>query len=149
MKTFRFGSTQELAAPIERVFPFFADATNLERITPPWLRFRVVSSTPIEMGEGARIDYRLRLRGVPIRWRSEITDWDPPHRFVDRQLEGPYRLWVHTHTFTPTRGGTRVGDDVEYAVPGGALVNRILVRRDVERIFEYRRSVLSDLFEDS
>jgi ligand-binding SRPBCC domain-containing protein len=149
MSIFRFESTQELPASVDEVFPFFADATNLERITPPWLRFRVVSPVPIEMGEGTRIDYRLRLRGIPIRWRSEITDWDPPRRFVDRQLKGPYRLWIHTHTFTPSGNGTLVQDEVEYAVPGGALVNRFLVRGDVERIFEYRTRALADLFASS
>lgn len=146
MKTFTFESTQELPAPLEAVFRFFADATNLETITPPWLRFRVTTPQPIEMGEGTLIDYRLRIRGVPVRWQSEITDWDPPHRFVDRQLRGPYRRWVHTHVFEPTADGTLVRDAVEYAVPGGGLVNRLLVRPDVERIFAYRRETLAGLF---
>jgi len=146
MRTFTFESTQELPAPLEAVFRFFADATNLETITPPWLRFRVTTPQPIEMGEGTLIDYRLRIRGVPVRWQSEITDWDPPHRFVDRQLRGPYRRWVHTHVFEPTADGTLVRDAVEYAVPGGGLVNRLLVRPDVERIFAYRRETLAGLF---
>jgi len=146
MRTVTFESTQELPAPLEAVFRFFADATNLETITPPWLRFRVTTPQPIEMGEGTLIDYRLRIRGVPVRWQSEITDWDPPHRFVDRQLRGPYRRWVHTHVFEPTADGTLVRDAVEYAVPGGGLVNRLLVRPDVERIFAYRRETLAGLF---
>jgi ligand-binding SRPBCC domain-containing protein len=149
MRIFRFESSQELPAPPETVFPFFADATNLETITPPWLRFRVTTPAPIEMREGARIDYRLRIHGIPVRWRSEITDWDPPHRFVDRQLRGPYRRWIHTHTFTKTAIGTRVQDEVEYAVPGGALVERMFVRPDVERIFAYRRETLATRFRET
>lgn len=128
------------------MFPFFADARNLERITPPWLRFRILTPGPIEMRVGALIDYRLRIRGVPVRWRTRIAAWEPPHRFVDEQVRGPYRRWVHEHTFEPTDGGTLCRDRVEYAVPGGALIARLLVRPDVERIFAYRRAVLASLF---
>lgn len=129
-----------------RVFPFFADARNLETITPPWLKFEVLTPGPIEMRAGTRIDYRLRIRGFPVRWQSEITAWEPEHRFVDEQRRGPYRLWRHTHTFEEREGGTLCRDEVEYAVFGGALINWLLVRRDVEMIFRYRQEVLTRLF---
>ena len=134
---------QRLEGPPEHVFPFFADAANLERITPPWLGFRVLSPR-VEMREGTLIEYRLRLHGVPVRWRTRIDLWDPPHRFVDRQLSGPYRLWHHTHTFEPDgAGGTLMRDVVRYALPLGplgALAHRLLVRRDLARIFDFRHA---------
>ena len=137
----------ELWLPARRadVFAFFADAANLEAITPPWLRFHVETPTPVTMARGALIDYRLRVHGIPLRWRAEITAWDPPHRFVDEQRRGPYHRWRHTHTFTEERGGTRVADAVEFEAPGGSLVTR-LVARDVRRIFEYRRGMLHRIF---
>ncbi|MFZ5787076.1 MAG: SRPBCC family protein, partial [Acidobacteriota bacterium] len=131
-----------LPRPREEVFPFFADARNLERITPPWLRFRILTPGPIGMREGALIDYRLRIHGVPVRWRTRIAAWEPPFRFVDEQVRGPYRSWVHEHLFDAVDGGTLCRDRVEYAVPGGAVVARLLVRPDTERIFAYRREVL-------
>jgi ligand-binding SRPBCC domain-containing protein len=128
-------------APAE-VFPFFGDAENLERITPSWLRFRVVTPKPIEMRAGALIEYRLRLHGVPLRWLTRIDVWEPPHRFVDRQLRGPYRVWRHEHTFTPAGGGrTLMRDRVEYSLPLGPLglvADLVLVRRDLRRIFDHR-----------
>jgi len=130
----------------DEVFPFFADARNLERITPEFLRFEVLTPDPIEMREGALIDYRLRLRGIPIRWRTRIAAWEPNERFVDEQIKGPYRKWEHEHTFEDAEGGVYVRDRVAYRVPGGALVNRLLVQRDVVGIFEHRQRVLADLF---
>jgi ligand-binding SRPBCC domain-containing protein len=128
-------------APAE-VFPFFGDAENLERITPSWLRFRVVTPKPIEMRAGALIEYRLRLHGVPLRWLTRIDLWEPPHRFVDRQLRGPYRGWRHEHTFAPAAGGsTLMRDRVEYSLPLGPLglvADLVLVRRDLRRIFDHR-----------
>jgi ligand-binding SRPBCC domain-containing protein len=132
--------------PVETVFPFFADASNLEAITPPWLHFEVLTPRPFEMAVRCLIDYKLRLHGIPIKWKTEISVWEPPFRFVDRQLKGPYRLWVHEHTFEAYNGGTRVIDRVEYQVLGGALINALLVRRDLERIFQFRRDVLSQRF---
>jgi ligand-binding SRPBCC domain-containing protein len=135
-----------LPLPPEEVFPFFGDALNLEAITPPWLGFRVVTPGPIEMEPGARIEYRLRLHGIPIRWRTTIAVWDPPHRFVDVQLSGPYRMWHHTHDFEPAAdGGTLMRDTVRYALPFGPLgaaAHRLLVRRDLEAIFDYRRTAV-------
>ncbi len=126
----------------EDVFEFFADALNLEAITPPWLSFSVLTPGPIVMRIGARIDYRLRLHGVPFRWQTEITRWQPPFSFVDEQRRGPYRRWVHTHTFEEHGGGTLCSDSVVYAVPGGRLIDRLFVRRDVQRIFNFRHRAL-------
>ena len=128
------------------VFPFFTDAGNLERITPPWVRFRILTPGPLTMRAGALIDYRIRLHGLPLRWRTEIAEWEPPFRFVDVQLRGPYRLWHHTHTFVEVGGATLCRDEIFYAVRGGRLVNRLLVQPDIERIFAYRRQVLAELF---
>jgi ligand-binding SRPBCC domain-containing protein len=133
--------------PHAEVFAFFADAGNLQRITPPWVDFRIVSPLPIEMRVGARIDYRLKVHGVPIRWRSRITVWDPPHRFVDEQLLGPYRRWIHTHRFRAVPGGTAVDDEVEFSVPGGWILERLLVRRDVRAIFQHRQQAILDVFD--
>lgn len=135
-----------LPRPIQDVFPFFADAGNLESITPPWLRFEILTPLPVAMRPGARIDYRLRLHGVPLRWQTEITVWEPPFRFVDEQLCGPYRKWVHEHTFAEHAGGTDMRDFVRYAVPGGWPANYLFVRREVRRIFEYRAERLLSLF---
>lgn len=126
---------------IEHAFAFFADAWNLERITPPWLNFAVRTPRPLTMREGAILDYRIRLHGVPIPWRTRIDVWEPGVRFVDRQLLGPYLWWRHEHTFEPAGGGTRVLDHVEY-LPRVAWLSRGWVRRDVERIFDYRRQAL-------
>ena len=133
--------TQRLDPPPQDVFPFFADAGNLERITPPWLGFSIETPEPIDMRQGALIDYRLKLHGLPLSWHTEIALWDPPHRFVDVQLSGPYRLWHHTHTFEPDGEGTLIRDVVRYALPFGPLgeiAHRVLVRRDLDRIFDFR-----------
>ena len=137
---------QFLGAPRATVFPFFADARNLERITPPWVHFRILTPGPIAMRAGTLIDYRIRVRGVPLRWRTEIAEWDLPGHFVDVQLRGPYRLWRHTHSFVEVQGVTLCCDEIRYAVVGGALVNRLFVQPDVERIFAHRREVLAGLF---
>ena len=150
----RFGSIKdwrilETAQWIPRsrneVFAFFSDAHNLESITPPMLRFEVLSRRPIEMRAGLLIDYRIRLRGLPLRWQSEITAWKPPHRFVDEQRRGPYRAWIHEHRFEDRDGGTLVTDRVRYRVLGGAVVDRLVVRRDLRAIFQYRRKRLEEL----
>ena len=136
-----------IARPIDEVYAFFADAGNLQRITPPELRFRIRTPLPVEMKPGALIDYRLALFGVPFGWRTEISSWEPPRRFVDRQLTGPYRCWVHTHEFSPEGGGTRMRDRVEYALPLGAvgLLALPLVRRQLTRIFDYRERTIQGL----
>lgn len=131
-----------VATGLEETFAFFSDARNLERITPPWVGFQILSPTPIPMRVGALIDYRIRVHGVPLRWQTEIAEWDPPHRFVDVQVAGPYRRWHHTHTFEECSGGTRVVDAVEYRAPLAWLSHPLLVSRDVERIFDYREVAL-------
>jgi ligand-binding SRPBCC domain-containing protein len=146
MRTFTFSSSLVLPRGLDELFPFFAEARNLETLTPSWLSFKVLTPEPIEMRPGTLIDYRLAWHGLPIRWRTVIDAWEPPHRFVDRMLKGPYRLWVHEHTFTAVDGGVRCDDRVEYAVPGGLLVQRLAVGRDVERIFAYRTERLQQLF---
>lgn len=135
-----------LPRPRAEVFDFFADAFNLETITPPFLHFQVQSPRPIEMHVGQLIDYRLRLHGIPIRWRTEITGWDPPHQFRDEQVHGPYRLWRHLHTFVERDGGTLMTDQVDYAAPGGPLVHALAVKGDVRRIFEYRERTMLERF---
>ena len=138
-----------LPRPRSEVFPFFADARNLQEITPPWLSFEVLTRGPLEMREGLLIDYRLRIHGFPVRWQTRIEVWEPPHRFVDLQLRGPYRLWRHEHTFEEKDGGTLCRDMVQYAAPGGpfrGLIERWLVRPDVDRIFRYRADTLKWLF---
>ena len=140
---------QLLPLPPAAVFPFFADAANLEAITPPLLRFRVTTPQPLQIGPGALIDYRLRVHGVPIGWQSRIDEWSPPHRFVDLQVRGPYARWHHTHTFRGTpEGGTLMTDTVRYAIgygPLGELAHRLLVRRDLERIFDHRANAIIPL----
>jgi ligand-binding SRPBCC domain-containing protein len=138
----RLERRQHLRQPPERVFAFFAEAHNLERITPPWLRFELLAGGPSEMSVGALIDYRLHLHRLPVRWTSRIEEWEPGRGFVDRQLRGPYRLWHHRHTFTAQDGGTVVGDVVDYALPLGRLgelAHPLFVRRDLDRIFAYRQ----------
>jgi ligand-binding SRPBCC domain-containing protein len=141
-----FTREQLIERPLDEVFAFFADAHNLERITPPWIGFRILTPGPVEMKPGARFDYRIRLRGVPIRWTSEIVEWNPPVRFVDVQIRGPYRTWEHAHEFEATARGTRVRDVVRYSLPLGWMgeaVRRMFVGADIARIFEYRREALA------
>lgn len=133
---------QPLPAPPAEVFPFFAEAGNLEAITPPWLRFAIVPPRPSGLGAGMLIEYRLRLHGVPISWLTRIEEWVPGERFVDQQLRGPYAFWHHTHEFEPDGdGGTLMRDTVRYALPYGPLgevAHRLIVARDLAAIFDYR-----------
>ena len=134
----------ELPLPRAEVFTFFSDAANLAVITPPELKFSIVSALPIEMRKGALIDYRLGLFLFRFGWRTEIVEWDPPRRFVDVQLKGPYRKWVHTHEFFATPGGTRMRDHVDYELPFAPLGNLALpvVKLQLKRIFDYRSRVI-------
>jgi ligand-binding SRPBCC domain-containing protein len=149
MRIREFRSALWLPFSPEEVFPFFGDATNLDAITPPWMHFHTITPPPIVMKEGTLIDYRLRVRGVPIRWRTRISAWEPSHRFVDEQLRGPYRQWIHEHTFEPKDGGTLARDVVKYAVPFDFFVHSWLVRPDVEKIFQHRTEALKQRFPGS
>ena len=127
--------------PLSEVFEFFSRAENLERITPPWMQFKILTPLPMTMKQGATIAYALRVRGIPMRWLTEIERWNPPFEFVDVQAKGPYKLWRHTHRFSEVRGGTLIEDVVEYALPFGwigRVVHRLQVRRDLAQIFDYR-----------
>lgn len=142
----------EMTVPLPRkdVFEFFSDAMQLEQITPPWLQFRVLTPAPITIQKGALIDYRLKLHGVPIKWRTEISAWEPPFRFVDQQLRGPYRRWHHEHTFEEIDGSTIVRDEVHY-IPRGfkvlrPLINRLFVAPDLVKIFRFRQDRLTEIF---
>lgn len=140
---------QVVPAAVDDVFAFFAEARNLERITPAWLRFEVLATAPSSVREGTLIDYRLRLHGVPLRWRSRIEQWEPGRAFVDRQIRGPYRLWHHRHEFEPTAEGTLVRDRVHYALPLGVLGtvgHALFVRRDLARIFDFRQRAIAQRF---
>jgi ligand-binding SRPBCC domain-containing protein len=145
-KLFVLRSSVVLEHSPETLFEFFSDAFQLEQITPPWLNFKIRTPGPIDIRKGCLIDYSIRLRGIPIRWRTEISNWDPPFSFVDRQLKGPYLLWEHLHTFEQTPEGTLARDEVRYRVPGGRLINWLMVQKDLIRIFEFRRRRMLDLF---
>lgn len=149
MTTYELSTRLLVPRPRAEVFAFFADAGNLEVLTPPWLHFHILTALPIAMQPGALIDYRLRVRGFPLHWRTRITEWEPPDRFVDEQLKGPYKLWLHEHRFVERPGGTEVLDRVRYAVPGGPLsplIHRFLVARDVRTIFAWRTRKLQEIF---
>lgn len=143
---YRLTESVRIPRQIDEVFSFFASAHNLNEITPPSLRFRILTPAPIEMRTGALIDYRIRVRGVPVSWRTEITDWDPPYGFADRQLRGPYRWWIHRHTFEDLGDSVVMTDMVDYGVPGGPLAHALLVKRDVTAIFRYRTYRMGELF---
>jgi ligand-binding SRPBCC domain-containing protein len=139
-----------IPSSIDEVFDFFSRAENLNRITPPWLHFKIRTDTPIHMKKGTLIEYTLRLKGLPVRWRSQITGWDPPRSFEDTQIKGPYTVWIHHHLFRPENGGTVMKDSVKYALPGWILepLIHLFVRKDLERIFDHRENSLIKIFTD-
>ena len=137
---------QVVAVGVEETFAFFSNAVNLDAITPPSLGFTILTPLPIVMREGALIEYRLRLMGMPIHWRTRIDEWNPGRSFTDTQLRGPYALWVHRHSFAPHRDGTLIRDRVDYALPLPYLtapIQALFVRPMIERIFAYRREVIA------
>jgi ligand-binding SRPBCC domain-containing protein len=141
--------TQTIARPPDEVFPFFSDPHNLAEITPPFVHFRVLTPRSIPMTAGMLIDYRLRLFGVPFRWQTRVVELEPPRRFVDVQLRGPYASWEHTHEFVPTADGTRMRDRVRYALPLGPLgrlAHALFVARTLDAIFDYRHSRIEEIF---
>lgn len=124
---------------------FFSDAMNLPKLTPPWMGFKVMTPAPIDMHAGTLIDYTVKVLGMPLKWRTRIIDWSPPHQFIDLQLRGPYTLWHHQHTFKAVEGGTACTDTVLYKVPAGGLgrlMNRLMIRRQLREIFRFRQEVL-------
>ena len=146
MRVHEFKTELWLPLSPEQLFPFFADAANLDAITPPWLHFHILTPLPIGMREGALIEYRLRVRGLPLRWRTRIRAWQPPRRFVDEQIRGPYQQWIHEHSFEERDDGTLVRDIVWYAVPLDWLLHRCFVRPDIEMIFKFRAGALRQRF---
>lgn len=158
MKPWVLETQTTVAAPLPRVFAFFAQPENLQALTPPWLHFRILTPTPIEMKPGALIDYRIRLHGVPLHWRTRITCYEPGSRFIDEQIQGPYRLWRHEHTFTATTlpapdgspcAATICRDRVEYIPLGWHLVESWFVRPQLDRIFAYRQQQMHRLLSDA
>ena len=148
MKVHTLERVQELALDLDETFRFYGEIDNLERITPPWLHFRILDPRPDALTAGARIEYSLVLHRFPVRWITQIDRWEPPHLFTDFQVRGPYRLWEHAHTFEPTERGTLMRDVVHYAIPYGplgALAHAAFVRRDLRRIFDYRRDTAEAL----
>ena len=149
MKTYRLQRAQTIDRPLAEVFAFFADARNLEMLTPPCLHFQILTPGEIEMRAGALIQYALRLHGIGVNWTTSIVTWRPPYEFVDVQLRGPYVLWHHRHTFEEVGGQTKMTDEVNYALPAGILgrvIHAVIVRRDLEHIFDYRRQAIVHCF---
>ena len=150
MKTFEINMKQYINKPLEVVFEFFSKPENLEMITPKSLSFNILTPTPIKMEKGSLIDYTIRLFGISIHWRTPISDYEPPFRFVDQQIKGPYTFWHHTHTFKLVEGGVEIIDEVKYSLPLGwlgTLAHAIWVRKDLEKIFEYRKTVIQHYFD--
>ena len=145
MRVRNFESQLWLPQRRDKVFAFFSDTQNLDLITPPWLHFRTITPGPREMRPDMVIDHRLRIYGFPLRWRSKITDWNPPMRFVDEQVRGPYRLWIHEHRFEEREGGTLVHDHVRYAVLFDSLIHQFFIRPEIDHIFAYRQKKLRDI----
>ena len=142
-------ATMEVRRPIEEVFQFFSDAANLETITPPWLNIKILTPMPFEIGKGSLLDYRIQLHYIPIKWRTEISQWQPPHKFTDQQLKGPYKRWHHEHFFEDIGNDiTKVIDKVHYIPRGGSLLHKWMVKPDLKKIFEYRQHKLSEIFSD-
>jgi ligand-binding SRPBCC domain-containing protein len=146
MRVRNFQSQLWLPQSRDKVFSFFSDARNLDLITPPWLHFRTITPGSGKMRLGMVMDHRLCLHGFPLRWHSKITNWDPPTRFVDEQVRGPYRLWIHEHRFEERNHGTQVQDHVRYAVLFDFLIHRLFIRPDIERIFAYREKKLREIY---
>lgn len=148
-KTYTFRKTTTIEKSLKQVFQFFSKAENLAKITPSNLNFKILSPLPIKMEEGTLIDYQIKLYRIPFRWQTKITVWEPPFRFVDVQLKGPYKMWIHEHSFEESATGTRMSDYIEYQVPGGLfapIIHRLKVRKDIENIFNFRETIIDQIF---
>jgi len=135
--------------PLEEVFSFFSKPGNLNLITPPELGFEILTELPFEMKKGAVIDYVIKLKGIPLKWKTEITKWEPPFLFEDTQLKGPYKIWIHEHSFKETKSGTIMTDIVKYRSPGWIfefILHNLFVKKNVSSIFNYREKVLNEIF---
>jgi hypothetical protein len=146
---FQLRQIQHVPVPIEDVFAFFSDPANLESLTPPWLGFRILDASDSPVRLGTRIRYRLRLNGIPLRWESVISEYEPGRMFADEQVRGPYRHWYHRHLFRPLHGGVEIEDIVEYELPFGMLgrlVHAVVVRRQLRQIFGFRRERMRERF---
>ncbi|MFT5299878.1 MAG: ligand-binding SRPBCC domain-containing protein [Mariniblastus sp.] len=149
VRGYRLCTEMDVKLPRTEVFDFFSDAMQLERITPPWVKFSVVTPQPIEMRSGLLLDYRLKIHSIPIGWRTEIREWAPPEKFIDIQLKGPYRQWHHEHLFEDLGNGwTRVKDQVHYIPRGGSLIHRFMVKPDLVKIFTFRQDRLTEIFNE-
>lgn len=151
MKIFKLHRQQQIAAPLEKVFEFFNNPENLSRITPSSLGFRIITPQPLKMRACALIDYTVRISGIKVHWRTLISDYEPPYRFVDVQLKGPYSYWYHEHRFEEKNGGTMMHDMVHYAMPfgwAGRIVHYLFVKRQLKKIFDHRSSVIEHLFKN-
>ena len=152
MKLYTLESNQFINTPIEEVFQFFSKPENLSVITPAKLGFKILSPNPIKMEVGRLIDYNIYLLGIPIHWRTLITDYEPPNMFVAQQIKGPYAMWHHTHTFHKVKGGVEIKDRVVYSIPFGflgRLLNYLWIKRDLNNIFLHRKKVIDKLFENN
>jgi ligand-binding SRPBCC domain-containing protein len=148
MAEYLLTSSLTIDLPRKQVFEFFSDASNLERITPPQLKFQIVTPQPLELKQGALIDYELKMRGIPVKWRTEISIWNPPHSFTDRQLSGPYKQWIHRHTFTELdENKTLIEDEVKYRLPLEPIgdLAHPLVRAELDRIFAFRQKAVAEI----
>ena len=148
MKVYELNITHQIDAPLDKVFDFFSKPENLSEITPAKLGFNILTPSPIKMEKGTLIDYTIKLMGIPLRWRSLITDYDPPKKFVDEQLKGPYSYWHHTHTFKAVDKGVEMNDVVRYAIPMGIIgriMHSIWIKRDLNKIFNHRKKVIDNL----
>lgn len=148
-KTYTLSFAQHVPRPLPEIFDFFSRAENLEVLTPPWLNFKILGVKPQPVQQGTLINYSLRVHGIPLRWTSEIVEWEPPHRFVDLQLRGPYKVWRHEHRFEADDGGTLIADTINLALPLGVLgqiAYKIKVKSDVQEVFAFRENKIRNLF---
>jgi ligand-binding SRPBCC domain-containing protein len=149
VKTYILKQETIIHQPLETVFQFFSTAENLNRLTPPHLKFEILTPLPITMAKGTLIDYQLKIYYFPVKWKTEIIVWEPPYRFIDSQLKGPYRKWIHEHKFEAVGEKTKMTDTLEYAIPGGifsAIINNLFVKKDIQNIFNFREEQLLTIF---